>query len=73
MKLVKKLTKILVYIIMIGMGQHYAVGARYPTADGTWWTDSCRHHTIYFPEVKLPFYKGGLEFYFSILVNGWVA
>ena len=68
-----KYTLILVYNIMRGMGQHYAEGSRYPTADGTWWTDPCRSHSCYFPEVKLPFYKrwfGMLFFYLGKWVGG---
>ena len=68
-----KYSLILVYNIMRGMGQHYAEGSRYPTADGTWWTDPCRNHSIYFPEVKLPFYKkwfGIIFFYLGKWMGG---
>ena len=54
------------------MGQHYAEGSRYPTADGTWWTDPCRNHSIYFPEVKIPFYKKWFGILFFCL-GKWVG
>lgn len=67
-----KYSFILVYNIMRGMGQHYAEGSRYPTADGTWWTDPCRNHSIYFPEVKIPFYKKWFGILFFCL-GKWVG
>ena len=67
-----KYSLILVYNIMRGMGQHYAEGSRYPTADGTWWTDPCRNHSIYFPEVKIPFYKKWFGILFFCL-GKWVG
>ncbi|HAW70902.1 MAG TPA: NADPH-dependent oxidoreductase [Firmicutes bacterium] len=51
------LLSLIPYNIMRGMGQNYAPGSEYPTADGVFWTDAARKGYAYFPEVRLSLVK----------------
>lgn len=57
------------YNIMRGMGQHYTAKNEYPTLDGTWWTEDIRRHSVYYPEIELPFFKKWFGKFFFWLGN----